>query len=342
MTGFYESLDNYVRGRVLYQGLKSLDENVSLALPQGRFKVLKLVKKLIHKDFDIIIVNGKRAFFTCWLLKWWHHAKIIHDVFLSDYEVLVLDRKKISPASLKAKFLRFSDRWSCILADKWFFETQANVNFFAKEFNVPKNNSFVIFVGADTSMYYPRSIKHNGFLVHFHGNYIPVQGVDIIVRAAKLLESEKEIHFFLLGSGQTYADVKKLSDSLNNKNITFHPTLVPLAKIPEFIAKGDICLGIFGDIDRGRRAIATKVYDCIAMKKPVINIEGSGIRELFVPGKEIITCNSSPESLAKAILEMYKNPVERKRIASAGYEKLLNRASSQVLAKKLLKEITLK
>ncbi|GAG66233.1 unnamed protein product, partial [marine sediment metagenome] len=53
-----------------------------------------------------------------------------------------------------------------------------------------------IWVGADESIFYPIKQKETGdFVVLFFGTFIPLQGVETIIKSAKKLENQKDIRY---------------------------------------------------------------------------------------------------------------------------------------------------
>jgi glycosyltransferase involved in cell wall biosynthesis len=177
------------------------------------------------------------------------------------------------------------------------------------------------------------------FHILFWGNFIPLQGVEYIIRAAKILENDKNIIFTLIGSGQTFNQVKKEADNLKIRNVRFLCKL-PVGELPPFISKADVCLGIFGDTDKAQRVIPNKVYEAIAMAKPVITGDTPAIRELFADRENILLCQTAnPNDLAEKILELKDSDTLRNRIARGGYEIFQEYAIPKVIAQKFIAEL---
>jgi len=110
--------------------------------------------------------------------------------------------------------------------------------------------------------------------------------------------------------------------------------------VPKYIKKADICLGIFGDTQKTQRVIPNKVYEAIAMKKPVITADTPAVRELFTDRKNILFCKTAdPEDLAEKILELKNNEDIREKIAKGGYEIFKKYATPIVIGKKLKRDI---
>lgn len=177
---------------------------------------------------------------------------------------------------------------------------------------------------------------NNKFTVLFFGKYIPLHGLEYIIKAAKLIENEKDIKFRMIGNGQLYDKIIKLSDDLDVKNIEFIEW-VEYDKLVDEINKADVVLGIFGGTEKSLRVIPNKVFQAVACKKPVITGNSPAIKELFADKENILLCeNRNSKSLANAILNLKNNKEFTSKIANNSYaffEKELNSAS---IGKKML------
>src|SRR3989338_4689893 len=319
--GNYNS--SYSRNRVLIKGLrqngvKLIECNVRKsgfrALIPLFFKYLRL-----NPSYDLMIVGfpGQEVMF---LARFITKKPIIFDAFTSHYGGYILDRKYFPTKSLRAKYYRFLDKWSCKLADLVLLDTNAHIDFFVKEFGLPKEKFRRIFVGTDSDIFYPRRAEKSDdkFLVHFHGHYIPLQGVKYIIEAAKILEKEN-IAFNLIGRGQTFGEDRKFAERLGVKSINFMDP-VPYDKLPDYISRTDVCLGIFGDSPKTELVIPNKVFEAMAMAKPVITADTPAVRELFTDKKNIFLCRR-PDSrnLSDSILQLKQNDELRHMISDGAY-----------------------
>jgi glycosyltransferase involved in cell wall biosynthesis len=333
MVGSYK-LEEYSRGRILYKGLIKNNVETEMFLHKNYFS---LIKRLMKVDFDVVIVNGKFNLVFSWIMKIIHKKKIIFDMFISDYDNLVNDRKLVKKNSLKAKLIWLGDKYSCSIADKILLETLEHIKYFAREFKADKKKFSSIVIGADEDIFYPIKVEEKKeFIVSFHGTFIPLQGIEYIVKAAKILE-KKDVFFEIIGKGQTYEEIQKLVKKLNIKNIKFLG-FKKIDSLPKHIARGDVCLGIFGNTEKTQKVIPNKAYEIIAMKKPLITSDTPAVRELFTHKKNCYLCMPADEkSLAKAILILKDNKELRNKISEKGYELFLNKCNSVAIGKVLVK-----
>jgi len=98
-------------------------------------------------------------------------------------------------------------------------------------------------------------------------------------------------------------------------------------------------LGNFGDTPLAPLVISNKVYEALAMRKPVITSDMPANREFFREGEAVLIPLVNPEALANAILMLKNNPVIREQIAQKGHERFLESASTKVLGQELNKII---
>jgi glycosyltransferase involved in cell wall biosynthesis len=343
----------YIRNVVIINGLKENGAKVLLCNTKEKgfsrfFKLFKLHKRSKDK-YDILIVGSSGTSRPLVLLARIISRKfLIWDAHYSLYDSWVFDRKLITPNSLKARYYWFLDWLSCKLADKILLDTNEHIKYFVKTFKIKKDKFIKTLVGANTDIFYPVSgldsereeMQKECFLISFYGKFIPLQGVQYIIRAAKILEKHPDIKFQIIGKGQTYSKAIKLAQRLKIKNTDFVDR-VPQEELPKHIQRTDVCLGIFGDTPKTQRVIPNKVYEAVAMKKPVITADTPAIRELFTNRENILLCKTANlQDLAKKILELKNNKKLRSVIAQGGYEVFKNHAIPKIIGKNLLKELS--
>ncbi len=254
------------------------------------------------------------------------------------YETAVEDRRYISQKSIKSKIIHLIDTISCRLADLVIIETKAYFDYYCREFNLPEEKFFNIPLGADEGNYVlqPQKEQKNEqpLRILFYGKFIPLQGIPTIVGAAKLLEMHQDIAFEVIGSGQLTLTIRNLVQKLDIQNVSFIDW-VNYQDLPLHIQAADICLGIFGTTPKAQRGIPIKVYESLAMKKPVITGNTPAAREIFTHKVDSVLCETgNPEALAEAILLLKENRQLREGIAAAGFLLYQRLFSSEQIAKK--------
>ncbi|HPL95307.1 MAG TPA: glycosyltransferase [bacterium] len=336
---------NYPRHKILINGLRLNGVEVieKRTEKRGLAKYVDLIKMILAINYDkniaLVLVAYSDSRFV-WLLKIFAKKPLIWNAFYSIYDNWIYDRKLASPLSLKALYFWLSDWICCQAADLIILETNNDIEYFVKTFHIKKKKFIRVFVGYDEEVMYPRPSEKKGdeFIVEFHGKYIPVQGIEYIVKAAKLLENEN-IKFIIIGEGQEYNRIMQLKEELKPNNINFMRTL-PFIDLPPYMAAADVCLGLLGDRSRIDQAIPNKIYEAAGMKKACINADTKAIHELFTNRENILLCHrADPKDLAAKILELKNNPALKERIAQQAHALVREKVSFAALGKTLKDEL---
>ncbi len=312
---------NYARHKLIIKGLKrnGVEVNECNFAEKDWRKYLRLFglrKEMAKADIVYVAYSDSRY---AWFVKLITRKPVFWDAFYSLWDNWVFDRNLAKPGSLKARYLWFLDYICAQLADVVILDTAANCDFFVKTFHLKKEKMLAVLIGADNDILKPLARPaHDGFIVEFHGNYIPVQGVEYIVRAAKLLENE-DIRFKLIGKGQTKAAAIALAQELETKNVEFIDA-VPFAELQGYLAEADLTLGLLGSVDRARRSIPNKVYEASAMKRLSINIASPAVDEAYVAGRDILTVEAgNVDDLVAKIRWAKANPEKLREMEEAAY-----------------------
>ncbi len=340
-------LRDYSRNRIIIKGLKKNDVQIKechaelwsntkerLKEFSGFIRKLILIKRILScyvllikryrqiGDYDVMFVGytGHFDIFLARFLAGLRRRPLFFDAFVSLYDTFVDDRQLVSSRSLLGRFLRWVDRKSCMLADKVLLDTNEQIEYFRKKLALTDVRFHRIWVGAEDGLFYPGPEKDDdSFVVLFYGSLIPLQGAEVILEAAKILETHSDMRFEIVGSGQLSKKIAALAESLNLTNVSFIEW-VDYEKLPKKIGESEVCLGIFGNTSKARRVIPNKVYQALAMRKPVITGDSPAAREALIHGENAVLCKmGDPGQLAEAILSLKKDPLLRRKIAENGH-----------------------
>lgn len=307
------------RGGILYILRQSM---------MGLFSVL-LKRNLKHLDFIFVGFFGHLLVLS---IATFLKIPIIFDVFVSAYDTFVHDRQIIRTDSLFAKLMYLLDKKSCEIADLVFIDTQAHAKFFHCNFHIPNEKMNVVYVGCDEDIFYPREIPIDETKVLYYCSFLPLHGVDVVVRAAQIVEKSYPLKFRIIGNGVEEKKVRGLAMDLGLRNIEFVDQ-IPQEKLPDEIASSLLCLGgHFGFSEKAKHVIPGKIFQIIAMGKPVIVGENKANRELLTHNEDAWFCEmSNPEALAKSIITLYEDMKLREKLGAGAYHTFKEKASKTVL-----------
>ena len=334
---------SYPRNQVMLKALREICQVIEVTdeTPSFILRHSQLLLKLLwqsRRTYDLAFVGFYGHLLLPWL-RMLSSKPLIFDAFLSTYDTLCFDRKKFRPNSLPGKLAYWLDKYTCTIADTVLLDTQTHADYFVETFGVPRTKIHVIYLGCDEEVFHPSQkalSSHGDFVVLYYGSFLPLQGIEYIIQAAKLLEGHKDIKFKIIGKGIEYRKIRHLANVLQSSNIEFLPP-VPYTELPLHIAQASLCLGgHFSSINKAHRVIASKTYQFIAMAKPTIVGDNPANRELFTHRENAYLCPmGNAEALASAILELKENRPLRQRIAENGYRLFRERCTISKIVQSL-------
>jgi glycosyltransferase involved in cell wall biosynthesis len=240
---------------------------------------------------------------------------IVWDVFNSLYETVVTDRKYCVPDSLLAKCLYAWEWVACRAASLVVLDTMAHAQYVESLYHLTPQRIGCVQVGAETDIFkidtarQGRGDSTQPFTVLFFGQFIPLHGIETVVRAGMIVEKQHHsVAWILIGKGQEEKRIEELVRELHPRTITWIKW-VAYEKLPQWLSRADVCLGIFGTTDKARRVIPNKAYQALAAGRPLVTADTPAIREWLVPGEWVrLVPPGDPERLANAVLDLACHP----------------------------------
>ena len=201
-----------------------------------------------------------------WARRW--KCPLVFDPLISAYQKEVFEKGKWSPDEGPAAKLRSWEAGLYRQADLVIADTRLHARFFADTFALDPDKVCVIYVGADDTVFRPLDAgpERSPIEVLFYGSFLALQGPDVIIDAAREIEN-KEIQWVLLGDGDLRARLEERSRNL--PNIRFEPW-TPYEHLPRRLSRAHILLGIFGTTPKAAMVIPNKVFQAMAMARPLI------------------------------------------------------------------------
>jgi len=339
---------SFIRNKVIHLGFRRLGYEVVECRVDpnilGRFekyrKLYRLGREHAKQRYEYVIVGFPGAT-VVWLARLLFGKRIIFDAFLSQYDTNVLDRKLYGAWSLQGMKDWLLDWYSCMLSSLVLLPEEVHIDFFVKTFHIPKQKFIRVFTGANDEVFHPiaGAVKNESFTVHFHGSFIPLQGVRYIMEAADILKDEK-VHFQLIGSGgKLYEQMQDEKKKRGLSNVAFEGRK-PLEEIPSYISRAHVCLGVFGESDKAKRVISNKVYECLASGGVIVTARTPAMEELLTDREHVLFCKSSDGAdLAEKIRVLKQDEVLRQTLAQNAYQLFTERLAPERLVEQLVADI---
>ena len=307
-------------------------------------KLWILTKQLIKVRCDILIIPYP-GIFAVLLAKIFKNVPILFDPFISIYESNMSDYKTLKPNSIITKIYFYIEKIAFKSANIIISDTNMHALLFKRLFHL-KKPIYRVIVGMDSSLLElssnndlvdTKKTSENKFIVSFIGNYIPLHGIEHIIKSSEYLGvySDKIEYEIIGGKPEQQAPFKDYCHRKNIKNVKFIDPM-PLKDLPKYIYHSQIQLGIFGTTPKSKRVIPTKAYVAIAAKKALITSDTPAIHELFEHKNNVFLCKAGdPNSIANAIITLYNDDELRQKIARNGYNLFNIRCAPKPIGKKV-------
>lgn len=270
------------------------------------------------KKQDVLMVESPPLFLgiTAYLLAKLKGAKLlfnVSDLWPESAEKLGIISNKFL-LSMATKLEEFCYKKSSLISG----QTQGIVNNISTRF--PNKNVYWLKNGVDINFYdvnkeiekdawkNENNYSNEDFILFYGGIIGHAQGLEVILNAAKKLDEYKNIKFVLLGNGPEKEKLIKLRDELKLTNLRFFDA-VPKSEMQRIIMSTNATIIPLKRLDLFKGAIPSKIFENLALKKPIIlGVEGEA-EELFIKqgkcGVSFIPEDS--ENLAKQILKLYND-----------------------------------
>ncbi len=251
-------------------------------------------------------------------------SPLLFDAFVSTYDTLCFDRRIYAPDSPMGRAAFALDRATARRADHVLLDTAQHVEYFVETFGLPRAKFSAVPVGCSDEIFgpvpmpSPQGLADRPLEILYYSTFLPLHGIDIILEAAARLR-DQPIRFRLIGDGPALGAMQALAAQLELSNVRFEPPVPPF-DLAEAIVRADLCLGgHFYAGGKAGRVIPGKIYQMLAVGRPVIAADAPGNRELLTHDENAyLVPPADPDALANAIRTLVDDPARRHALARAG------------------------
>jgi glycosyltransferase involved in cell wall biosynthesis len=312
---------------------------------EGRFKPHWQLKRLLKEITGDVIYASKPLFtsFGIGLLKKLAGRKpLVLDI--DDWEMGFM-KEHYRSLSLTQRFraLAYSTLQPHSMGSYWNNLFGEKLTRFADEITVSNNflkrrfGGTIVYHGRDTQAFHPLKfdkssvrekygIGENKKVVMFFGTPRPHKGIEDLIEALSLLQHQDALLTLVGVDEDNYSQnlMRLASEKLGERFKAFG--LQPFQKVPEFLAMADVV------VIPQRRNFATmgqvpaKVFDAMAMAKPIIATNVSDLPEIL-DGCGWIVEPENPKQLAEKIQNVLNNPEEAEEMGWKARQKCIKKYS---------------
>lgn len=351
---------NYTRNQILLAGLRAqadvdviechatlwrgIEDRVQQASggwrrPRFWWRVLKTYAQLLRAHwrtppYDVMLI-GYPGHFDAYLgrlLTWWRRRPLALDILMS-LHLVAQERGLTEKSPFTGRLIFWLEKGGLKLPDLLISENFAYEGYYCRQYNLAPHKFRRVPHGADERVYHPRPLTppDDCFRVTYHGTFLPSHGLDAVVDAAVRLRDEPDIHFHFYGDGPEKPRIVARAAREGLSNVTFHG-FVSREELLDGLAQAHVVLGVFGTTRQSNYTVQNKVYEGLALARPVISGDSAVVRERLTDREHLyLIPRDDGRALAKAICALRADPQGRERMAQAGYAHFLAHNSTAAI-----------
>jgi glycosyltransferase involved in cell wall biosynthesis len=246
-------------------------------------------------------------------------------------ETLVEDRGVFPAGGPRARAVGLLDRTSLRAADLVLADTAAHAEYL-RALGAGADRVAAWHLGVEPEFLPARPAAPAARRVLFYGRYLPLHGIDAILGAAARLGPRADL--VLIGTGPERARMERLARE-RGARVEWRDD-VPLAALPEELARAAVVLGVFGAGAKAAMVVPNKVYQAAAAGRPLVTRDGPALREVLRPDEHCLAVPpGDPDALAAAIARLLDDATLAERLGRAARAHVLDRFSPERQAARL-------
>ncbi|MCK4732801.1 MAG: glycosyltransferase family 4 protein [Methanophagales archaeon] len=224
---------------------------------------------------------------------------------LTDVEYCAVSPKLLQPLAkiIESKNLKNADKVVTI---------NEKLKDFAIKMGSNPEETYVVRAGIDLERYDPNiddseirkeyGIKEDDIVLFFMGWLYHFSGLkEVTVELSRIKKRKPMIKFLIVGAGDAFNDLQRIIEEHHLDNQVILTGKQPYERIPAFIASSDICLLPAYNNEIMRNIVPIKMYEYMAVGKPVIATKLPGIVKEFGDDHGVIYVDRPEEVVEKAI-----------------------------------------
>ena len=153
------------------------------------------------------------------------------------------------------------------------------------------------------------------FVAAYFGTHGMAHGLETLLEAAALLHDNEEIQFLMVGDGAERESLERQRTERGLDNVLMLPQQ-PKERMPALWQTADVSLVLLRDTPLFRTVIPSKIFESLAMEKPVIlGVEGESRQLIESSGAGVAITPGNAADLAAQVLQLSRS---RERVREMG------------------------
>jgi glycosyltransferase involved in cell wall biosynthesis len=276
-------------------------------------------------------------------------SRIIKIPNVREINSLAIDESKIGKKGdvFSLWFINAKEKINLKKADNYIVVTKKLKETLIDEYNVPMNKITVVENGANTDLFKPMdtvmvkkelNLDINDYFLCFVGVLTIYHGLKYLISAMPLVLKEyPDTKVLIVGEGPLKNELAILSNQLGVADRVMFTGRVPYERVPWYINASEICVlpTWWSGLNKRIGTSALKICEYLACEKPVVASRLIGCEFIEENDCGYLVKPTSSEELAKAVIALLRDPVNKKRMGENGRKYVLGNRSWEIQSKKV-------
>lgn len=250
-------------------------------------------------------------------------TSVVVDGFIGRYETVVGDWGVVSKYSVKGIMYRMVDAVSILSADIFLIDTKIRAQRVSRTWAARLRRPLIFslpvglpsWASGTRSAAVVRDLNTDAddapaLNLLYYGNYIPLHGLDRILRSLQLVDPAISWRLVLIGDGDLRPGIEELAGDLGIDTLCTFVDPVPEEKLVDWITDAHVVFGVFGTSLKAAEVIANKVWQALGCGRVVLTRRSDALHELsFVPSTQLIQVGDGIEEMTQAIESLARQPI---------------------------------
>nr|WP_115281484.1 glycosyltransferase family 4 protein [Mycolicibacterium tokaiense] len=176
------------------------------------------------------------------------------------------------------------------------------------------------------------------FLVGYVGVMGKQEGIDLLLEAVRVIVHDtgrRDVHFGLVGSGTSLAEMQQLAVELNVSDYVTFTGRVPDDELLDVLNTSDVCVNPDVANEMNDKSTMNKIMEYMALGKPIVQFDLAEGR--YSAGEaSLYAAKNDPHDMARKIVELLDDPERRAQMGAFGHKRVHNELAWQYEVPKLL------
>ena len=263
----------------------------------------------------------------------------------------LVNKGSVARGSLKHRLFRLLERLAYHRADHLVAVSRGIREYVVQEFGIPADKVDVVTNGVDLEQFH---VDGNGYgpglgirqlyvlgdcpLLFFHGFFQSWHCLEELVRCFRLVKDEiPDARLMLVGDGPVRGAVEQVVHETDLTDSVVFAGAQPKRDIPSYLAAADVC-AYYSSYEVGRYGFLgnpIKLYEYMAMQKPVVTSRLRGFSELIEESECGLVTSRAYEDFARGVIALLKDKERSYALGCNGRRVIESAYSWSVIGKRV-------